>query len=141
MSNDENANDVGIDNIDPDEFSVTERDEELDAAKEEAEKEAENSISTYTHKFKKPLEYMNVTYTELSFDWDSLDGEDCLNIEAEMQALGKTVIAEEFNSDYMIRYAAKACTTKISSDIFKKMRAKDFKTIKGKVRSFLLLAE
>ena len=115
--------------IDPDEFAA-------------AEKEAEKSKDTYTHTFSKPFSYMGKTYTELRFDWDSLNGGDSLDIEEEiLQVFGRAVIAEEFNGEYIIRFAAKACAEKIGSDALKLMPVKDFKRIKSRARSFLMAVE
>ena len=114
--------------IDPEEFSVI-------------EKKAEGSKDTYTHKFKKPFTYNGKDYTELSFDWDSLNGGDSLDIEAEMNALGKAIITEEFSAEYIIRFAAKCCTEKIGSDAFRLMGIKDYKRIKSRARSFLMAAD
>ena len=112
-------------------------DEELSAA----ENEAETSTDTYTHVFKKPFTYDNKTYNSLSFDWDSLTGADSLNIEAELNVLGRVVVTEEFSAEYIIRFAAKCCTEKIGSDAFGLMRLKDYKRIKGRARAFLMAAD
>jgi hypothetical protein len=83
--------------IDADEFAV-------------AEKEAEQSAYTYTHKFKRPFEYQGKTFNELTFDWGKLTGRDGLAIENELQQIGKAVIVPTFSGDYLIRMAARACT-------------------------------
>lgn len=116
--------------IDPDELAATEQAAETDTGN-----------FTYTHKFRTPFTYMGRTYTELRFDWESLTGQDGLDIEAELQAMGKTVIAPEFSSEYQVRMAAKACTEKIGSDAFGLMSLSACNKIKGKARSFLLTSE
>jgi len=103
-----------------------------------AEREAETGGNTYTHKFTKPFEYMGKEHRELRFDWDSLTGADDLAIEAEMQALGKAVVAPEFSGEYQIRMAAKACAEAINADAFKFMSFYDARKIKKAARSFLL---
>ena len=45
--------------VDADEFAV-------------AEKEAEKSDYTYTHKFRKPFEYQGKSYNYMTFDWFKL---------------------------------------------------------------------
>lgn len=103
-----------------------------------AEKEAANSMEVYTHTFAKPFEYEGKKHTELTFDWGSLTGEDSLAIENEMSALGKPLIAPEFSGEYLIRMAARACTTKIGSDVMSAMPLADYNKIRNKARSFLL---
>ncbi len=115
-------------NIDPKEFEV-------------AKKEAESSTDTYVHKLKKPLIYDDKTYTELTFEWDTLTGNDALSIEIEMQQLGKPLIVPTFSGEYLIRVAARACTVPIGSDAFLKMPIADYNRIRSAARSFLLKTE
>ena len=121
--------------IDPDEYSA------METEAEKAKTQPESSVLTYTHKFKTPFCFNNKSYDELTFDWDSLDGQDCLDIEEELTARGITVVAPEFSSAYQIAYAARACTEKIGSDALALMPAKAFLKIKRQVRTFLLVAE
>lgn len=114
--------------IDPEEFSA-------------AEMEAQNSKTGYTHKFNKPFTYQGVTYNELSFDWDKLNGADSIAIENELQQLGKTVIVPTFSSEYLVRVAAKACNEKIGYDALLQMPIADYNRIRSNARSFLLKAE
>ena len=118
--------------------------DELDIAKqkaEEAKQKMETAGYTYTHTFRKPFTYMNKTYTELRFDWDSLTGQDGLSIEAELQALGTPVVVPAFSGAYLIRMAAKACTEKIGSDAFELMSLADYNRVRSAARSFLLISE
>lgn len=103
-----------------------------------AEKEAETSGYTYTHKFKTPFECEGKKYEELTFDWGSLTGEDSLAIENEMASLGKPLITPEFSGEFLIRMAARACTTKIGSDVLAKMPLVDYNKVRSNARSFLL---
>lgn len=114
--------------IDADEFAV-------------AEKEAEQSAYTYTHKFKMPFEYQGKTFNELIFDWGKLTGRDGLAIENELQQIGKAVIVPTFSGEYLIRMAARACTVPIGSDAFENMPLSDFNKIRSAARSFLLKSE
>jgi len=114
--------------IDADEFAV-------------AEKEAEQSSYSYTHKFRKPYEYEGKSYEEMTFDWGKLTGNDGLSIENEMQQLGKTVIVPTFSGEYLIRLAARACSVPIGSDAFLNMPISDFNKIRSAARSFLLKSE
>ena len=114
--------------IDPNEFTA-------------AEQQAADSGFTYAHKFRKPFEYDGKQYSEITFDWGSLTGEDGLSIENEMQQLGKPVVVPTFSGEYLIRLAAKACTEKIGSDAFKQMLISDYNKIRNVARSFLLKSE
>lgn len=111
--------------------------EELDVA----EKEAEKSGYTYTHKFAKPFECEGKKYEELTFDWGSLTGQDSLAIEREMAQLGLPLVTPEFSGEYLVRMAARACTMKIGSDVLCRLPLKDFNRIRSRARSFLLKLE
>jgi len=134
MSND-NITDINNPVIDPDEFSA------METEAEKAKTEEPDTMRSYTHKFKRPFTYGGITYEELTFDWDSLTGQDGLDIEAELLLLGKTVVAPEFSSAYQSAMAAKACTEKIGSDAFALMPLSAFNSIRRNARNFLLLAE
>ena len=109
--------------------------EELDKAMEEAK----DAPGMTTVKLNKPVAYDGETYEELTFDFDSLTGEDAINIEEELAAEGKpVVIVAAFRSDYLIRMAARACTKPIGHDIFKKMSLRDYNRVTGAAKSFLL---
>ena len=130
MENIQDINTPGA--INADEFAVAEKEAE------KAIEEAGDDGFTYTHKFRKPFTYMGKTYTELRFDWDSLNGNVGLDIEAELQALGTPVVAPEFSGAYQLRVAARACTEKISSDAFGLMPLHEVNKIRRAARSFLL---
>lgn len=102
-----------------------------------------NDVTTaYTHKFSKPVEYNGKRYEELHFDFDALTGRDCLNISAELATLGKGTFLPAFNDEYLIRFAARACTENmVGSDIFEVMKSTDFLRITSRARSFLLHAD
>ena len=114
--------------VDADEFAV-------------AEKEAELSAYMYVHKFRTPYEHQGKKYEELSFDWGTLTGRDGLAIENEMQQIGKAVIVPTFSGEYLIRFAARACTVPIGADAFENMPISDFNKIRSAARSFLLKSE
>jgi len=106
-----------------------------------AEKEAAESEFVYVHEFKRPFEYQGKSYKKLTFDWDKLTGKDGLDIENEMQALGKAVIVPTFSGEYLIRFAAKACNERIGADAFEMMKIADYNKIRSAARSFLLKSE
>jgi len=99
--------------------------------------EAKNVTDVYTHKFKKPFTYQGKTYAELTFDFDSLHGQDSLDIMRELQVRGETVIVKTMSDPYLMCMAAKACSGQIGSDAFALMKLKDHNKILGAARAFL----
>ncbi|MDF2984883.1 MAG: hypothetical protein K0R50_393 [Eubacterium sp.] len=106
-----------------------------------AQKEAADSGNSYTHLFRKPYEYEDKTFTQVTFDWDKLTGDDALAIENELQQLGKPVIVPTFSGEYLVRMCARACTDPIGADFFKRMPIADYNKIRSASRSFLLKSE
>lgn len=106
-----------------------------------AEVEARKSGGVYVHEFKKPITYNGKTYTELTFEWDKLTGNDSRAIVQEVERRGKTVVAPAFSVDYLVRMAARACTEKIGIDAFDLMSIRDFNMIWSAARSFLMALE
>ncbi len=105
--------------------------------KEEAIKEEEERVQTII--LRKPVKYAGKEYAELSFDFDVLTGLDSLNIERELASLGKSSIPLALNSEYLIRIAAKACTSNVGSDIFTSyMSLLDHLEVTKMARNFLL---
>ena len=110
------------------------------SAKEEIREEKE-VFGVYTHKFNTPVEYNGKQFDELSFDFTKLTGADAMNIEDELQAIGKPAFSPAMSSRYLTRMAAKACSAPIGIDIFETMPLTDFEKIKNKARNFLLNVE
>ena len=118
----------------------------------EAEKQAAEDLASYGNTFNivlaKPLEYDGATFEELTFDWNSLDGNDSLMIEHALEAMGKALIVPELSGDYLMRMAARACTATVdipggksiplSSDAFYHLSLRDWNKIRRAARSFLL---
>lgn len=96
---------------------------------------------TYTHRFRTPFSYEGKTYTELIFDFGKLTGKDGLDIEAEIQALGRPVIIPSLSGEYLLRMAARACTTRIGFDVLKAMPLSAYNRIRSAARNFLTSAE
>lgn len=105
-----------------------------------AQDEAKDAKSTFTHKFKKPFLYDGKEYESLTFDFESLSGNDTLQIERELAKQGRTVIVPEFNGDYLAAMASRACEEEVGVDAFSLMSLRDFNAIRGAARSFLLNA-
>ncbi len=116
----------------------TEQEQEFEEAEKEA---AEEPSSLYVHKFKKPFKWQGQEYTELHFDFESLTGEDSLNIEAELQSRGTMVMVPAFSGPYLIGMSARACQEKLGTDAFRKMPINDFVRIRTRARNFLMTSE
>lgn len=110
-----------------------------------------DSVSVYTHKFKKPVTFEGCTFDELTFDFGRLTGNDSLAIEDEMEAMNKPVIVPTFSGQYLTRVAARACTTMLTSsdgkqrrvgaDVIMALPISDYSRIRGRARTFLLKSE
>lgn len=106
-----------------------------------AEQAAEESTNTFTIRFQEPFTFEGKTYEELTFVWDKLTGKDGLAIENEMQAKGHPVIVPAFSGEYLVRMAARACTTPIGVDVICAMPLSGYNRIRSAARSFLLKSE
>ena len=107
------------------------------AIEEKASEEAASSVQTVT--FRKPVKYAGKEYTELSFDFSKLTGQDALSIENELSNQSKNSGLPAMNSEYLIRLAARACTENVGSDIFAAyMSMSDHLEVIKLARSFLL---
>ena len=121
------------------------------ATAEQAAKDAPDSVSVYTHKFKKPVTFEGCTFDELTFDFGRLTGNDSLAIEDEMEAMNKPVIVPTFSGQYLTRVAARACTTmltssdgkqrRVAADVIMALPISDYSRIRGRARTFLLKSE
>lgn len=96
----------------------------------------EENTGVYTHKFRKPFEYEGVTYTDLTFQFDRLRGEDMLAVEKEMQGSSDFALTPEISLNFQSKIAARA--SGIGSDVIEAMPMKDFNAITGAARRFLL---
>lgn len=94
--------------------------------------------STRTKKVElsKPYSFEGKEYTKLELDFDSLTGQDVINAEKEVRALGDRSPVAEFSKTYQAVMAAKAA--KVPVDLIMKLPAKDFTRITILVQDFLL---
>lgn len=100
------------------------------------------SENTFTHVFQQPFVYEGREIRELTFDFDKLSGKDVLSISRELASLGRvSVLPKSINDDYLIRFAARACTEKIGIDVFEYMDAKSAVRIISRTQSFFLAQE
>lgn len=118
--------------IDPEEFRTVEKEAD------QAEAEAEDSVLTYTHNFKQPFIWEGKTYETMTFDFGKLTGRDGLAIQDELDAKGKAVLVKQMNDNYLLRVAARACTTPVSADVIAAMPLYEFNRIMQRARTFLL---
>lgn len=103
---------------------------------ETTEKPAEGNVGVYTHKFKRPFEYADKVYTEMTFDFERLTGRDMVSIETEMQMNNEYALAPEISRSFQSKMAAKAAG--IGSDVLEALPMKDFNKITNAARSFLI---
>lgn len=110
---------------------------ELDAA----EAAAVNAPGVYTLTLKKPVTWEDITADKLVFDFDSLTGADSLAVEEELALYNKPLVVREFNGDYLIRLACRACTTKVSVGFLLALPIREANRLIGAMRSFLIRTE
>ena len=121
----------------------TEQDpKELEVAEQKAKEEAEKDTAVkFTLKLITPIEYEGTTYKELKFDFSNITGADSLNIEAELNAAGVVVISPSYQSPYLIRLCARACSIPIDLELIKKFKLRDYLALRNKARNFLMSSE
>ena len=90
----------------------------------------------YTRVLNRPVVYDGKTYTELTFDFDSLTGGDSLDVEEELMSNGIFMGMKTFDGRYLIRMCARACTADVGYDIFRLMSVKDSNIIQNVARRF-----
>lgn len=115
------------------------------AVAEEEKAKAQPDEGVYIHKFKKPFTYNNQTVEELTFDWDTLTGNDYDAIEATLARNGVSLIVPEYVGDFLAHMAVRACITRdnnglrfVDRDFLGAMPMREYKALLGKARSFLL---
>ena len=121
----------------------TEQDpKELEVAEQKAKEEAEKDTAVkFTLKLITPIEYEGTTYKELKFDFSNITGADSLNIEAELNAAGVVVISPSYQSPYLIRLCARACSIPVDLELIKRFKLRDYLALRNKARNFLMSSE
>lgn len=99
-------------------------------------KKEKQQSGNYTHKFSKPVEIEGKKFTELTFYFDRLCGEDVEAIEEELQDQNKYVLSPEVSSVFQSMLAARAAG--VGADEIKRLPIGDYMKIKNKARAFLL---
>ena len=92
---------------------------ELELAEQKAREEAERDTAVkFTLKLITPIEY-----------------------EAELNAQGIVVISPSYQSPYLVRLCARACSTPIDVDLIKRFKLRDYLALRNKARNFLMSSE
>lgn len=104
---------------------------------------------TYTHVFAKPFHWRGEDYERLTFDWESLTGKDCIQIDAETrkQRAAASLEANDYPIVYLEGMAVRACTERnengkrvINADALEAMPAQDCLRICRQARVFLAVS-
>ena len=124
---------------------TTTKDEMEQVSQVEAALENAPDPGTYTHRLKKPFTFDGKTVEEMHFDFDSLTGADTLAISAEMNRRFKNLVLPHLSWDFMTLMAVRACTDRdekgirlANEKLLQALPMRDYNTIVGKVRDFLL---
>lgn len=107
----------------------------------QAEEEAKDAKGMFVMRFKKPISYNGKEYSELAFDFESLTGRDSLDVEKELTRSGTQIVVPAFNGEYLVRIAARACTTRVGYDVVYNMSIIDYNKLRSAVRNFLMRSE
>lgn len=91
---------------------------------------------TYTHTFRRPVEYEEKTFKTLTFYWDRLNGNDMISIENEMQEMNEYALSPEISASFLSRMAAKAAG--VGPDFMEGLPIGEFSKIKNEARNFLI---
>lgn len=124
---------------------TTTKDEMEQVSQVEAALENATDPGIYTHRLKKPFTFDGKTVEEMHFDFDSLTGADTLAISAEMNRRFKNLVLPHLSWEFMTLMAVRACTDRdekgirlVNEKLLQALPMRDYNTIVGKVRDFLL---
>lgn len=99
----------------------------------------EEDLSVWTWKLSKPVTYNGEEISELNFDFNKITGRDAIEIEDELQRIGKlSMFSQVSNINYIIRVAARGCEKAVGSDIFSLVSISDFNALRNHVQLFLV---
>jgi len=100
----------------------------------------------YTHIFVKPFHWQGQTYERLTFDWETLTGQHCIDAEsaARRRGVAPTLHTGDYPTTFLEELAVQACTERNESgkhvlgvDALRHMPAQDCLRICREARSFL----
>ena len=124
---------------------TTTKDEMEQVSQVEAALKNQPDPGAYTHKLEKPFAFDGKTVKEMHFDFDSLTGADTLAISAEMNRRFKNLVLPHLSWAFMTLMAVRACTDRdekgirlVNEKLLLALPMRDYNTIIGKVRDFLL---
>lgn len=83
----------------------------------------------------KAIPYKDNKISEIDFDFDSLTGNDILNVEKELRASGENIAAWDYSRTFIIAIAAKSCHLPV--EVLKNSSLSDFTKIINETLSFL----
>lgn len=93
----------------------------------------------WTCKLSKPVMFGENTCEELHFNFGKLTAQDGIDIESELNSIGKPIYTEPaFDVNYLIRVAALACDEENARDLIMNVPLADFVSIRTKTKLFLL---
>lgn len=100
-------------------------------------KGTQNNSTIIKYTLIKPVTIDGTLYSEIELDFDSLNGEDILAVEQEMQASGRIVLGiSEMNKSYLLFASARAA--KLNANILLAFSAKDVSKITSIAQTFLM---
>lgn len=127
------------------EVEMTENAADIDKTKEVSEQvedaleELTETDSAKTFTLSKPIMYNGEEITELTFDFEKLNGKDGIETERGLKLRGISIYGHPASDvDYVIGMAARACTKAVGTDIFNNMSITDFNKIRTNAYFFLL---
>ena len=103
-------------------------------------KAADNGPS-FTYRFKEPVMYNGDNISEVTCDWGKLTGQDSLDIEHELQSLGKFAVSPAFSGEFIVRMAARVSYPRVGVDFFSALPLLKYDKFRSAGRSFLLRSE
>lgn len=93
----------------------------------------------WTCELSKPVTFDEITYEELHFNFGKLTAQDGIDIESELNSIGKPIYTEPaFDVNYLMRVAALACDEPNARDLIMTVPLADFVSIRTKTKLFLL---
>jgi len=98
--------------------------------------DSDTQKGAYVLTLAKPYTYEDRTYKKFVFDFESLIGEDLVDIETEMTAVGEFALSPEISTSFLYRLAAKAA--KVGSDVILHLPIREFGKVKSKAQNFLI---
>ena len=92
-------------------------------------------VGAYVLSLLRTYTYEDSTYERFVFDFEKLTGDDLINIENEMAAMGEIILAPETSTSFLGRMAARAAG--VGSDVISGLPVRDFMRVKNLTQNFL----